>query len=73
MSWGGPEVENTEKYMARQCTEYAKLGMMGTSILYSSGDTGVAGPSGCIEKDGKTESATAKRFKYVHLCFLDLR
>lgn len=28
-------------YQLRQCAEYAKLGIAGTSILYSSGDTGV--------------------------------
>ncbi|KAF7976406.1 hypothetical protein HWV62_6805 [Athelia sp. TMB] len=62
-SWGGPEVELTGKYMARQCTEYAKLGMMGSSILYSSGDNGVAGPNNkCIEPSKKTDTSKGKTF-----------
>ena len=28
-------------YQIRQCNEYAKLGLAGTSVLYSSGDSGV--------------------------------
>jgi tripeptidyl-peptidase I len=36
-------------YAQRQCNEYGKLGMMGTTVLYSSGDNGVAGNGGnCI-------------------------
>lgn len=37
--------------MERQCNEYLKLGLAGTTILYSSGDYGVAGNSGqcCTE------------------------
>jgi len=30
----------------RQCTEYGKLGLLGTSVFYSSGDDGVAGNGG---------------------------
>ena len=37
------EFSITAKYAMRQCYEYAKLGLMGTTILYSSGDYGVAG------------------------------
>ena len=33
----------TAAYQIRQCNEYGKLGMMGVTILYSSGDDGVAG------------------------------
>ena len=33
----------TAAYQFRQCNEYGKLGMMGVTILYSSGDDGVAG------------------------------
>ncbi|KAJ6552466.1 peptidase S8/S53 domain-containing protein [Mycena vulgaris] len=38
----------TPAYAIRQCAEYAKLGLMGVTILYSSGDGGV----GCINPDG---------------------
>lgn len=44
----------TAAYQFRQCNEYAKLGMMGITILYSSGDNGVAGFDGlCINKSGR--------------------
>lgn len=33
-------------YLQRQCHEYAKLGLMGVTVLYSSGDYGVAGNNG---------------------------
>lgn len=37
-----------------QCAEYGKLGMLGTTILYSSGDDGVAGGGGvCLTENGK--------------------
>ena len=37
----------------RQCTEYAKLGMMGVTFIYASGDGGVAGGHGeCLAKNG---------------------
>ena len=40
----------TPFYEQRQCAEYAKLGLAGTTILYSSGDYGVAGNGGqCID------------------------
>ena len=44
-SQSSSEYELSVAYQMRQCAEYAKLGLAGTSVLYSSGDTGV-GPSG---------------------------
>lgn len=39
-------------YEQRQCNEYLKLGLMGTSFLVSSGDNGVAGNGdACIDPD----------------------
>ncbi|KAJ6196470.1 peptidase S8/S53 domain-containing protein [Bipolaris maydis] len=38
-------------YMRRQCYEYMKLGLMGVTMLFSSGDDGVAGGGGrCIDE-----------------------
>lgn len=37
-SYGYNEHDLSVFYTARQCQEYAKLGLLGTSILYSSGD-----------------------------------
>ncbi|KAK4048278.1 hypothetical protein OIO90_005897 [Microbotryomycetes sp. JL221] len=48
-SYGYNEADLTPAYEQRQCREYAKLGMMGVTFVYSSGDYGVAGNSGnCI-------------------------
>ncbi|EIN12224.1 subtilisin-like protein [Punctularia strigosozonata HHB-11173 SS5] len=42
VSYGQSEHSVTSAYAQRQCAEYGKLGMLGTSVLYSSGDNGVA-------------------------------
>ncbi|KAG1746464.1 peptidase S8/S53 domain-containing protein [Suillus lakei] len=45
-----------------RCAEYAKLGLMGVTVLYSSGDDGVAGNSDyCLNPDG-TQSANGTIF-----------
>ncbi len=45
VSWGGDESSDPSDIIVeqRQCNEYLKLGLLGTTILYSSGDNGVAG------------------------------
>jgi tripeptidyl-peptidase-1 len=49
-SYGQNEADLSAKYANRQCLEYMKLGLQGVSILYSSGDFGVAGNGGaCID------------------------
>ena len=49
-SYGYNEADLTAPYEMRQCQEYMKLGLQGVSILYSSGDYGVAGNGGqCID------------------------
>ncbi|KAI4161597.1 MAG: hypothetical protein LQ342_004738 [Letrouitia transgressa] len=49
-SYGYNEADLTAAYEQRQCNEYMKLGLAGTSFLYSSGDYGVAGNRGrCID------------------------
>jgi tripeptidyl-peptidase-1 len=48
-SYGSNEADLSAKYEQRQCMEYMKLALRGVSILYSSGDFGVAGNGGqCI-------------------------
>ncbi|KIY49300.1 subtilisin-like protein [Fistulina hepatica ATCC 64428] len=42
-SYAYNEADLSPAYTARQCVEYAKLGLMGVTVLYSSGDNGVAG------------------------------
>ncbi|KAJ7089341.1 subtilisin-like protein [Mycena belliarum] len=52
-SYGYNEADLSPAYAARQCAEYAKLGLMGVTFLFSSGDNGVAGNSGqCLYADG---------------------
>ncbi|RPD56645.1 subtilisin-like protein [Lentinus tigrinus ALCF2SS1-7] len=61
-SYGSDEGTVTAAYAQRQCAEYAKLGMLGTTVLYSSGDDGVAGNGGiCLNANGQP-SRNGKRF-----------
>ncbi|KAI4274946.1 MAG: hypothetical protein LQ337_003552 [Flavoplaca oasis] len=51
-SYGYNEADLTPAYERRQCMEYMKLGLAGTSFLFSSGDFGVAGNGGrCIDPE----------------------
>ncbi|KAJ3820218.1 peptidase S8/S53 domain-containing protein [Lentinula raphanica] len=61
-SYGYNEADLTSFYATRQCNEYAKLGLMGVTVVYSSGDSGVAGNGQqCLNDDG-SQSATGTRF-----------
>ncbi|KAM3419686.1 Tripeptidyl-peptidase SED1 [Cercospora zeina] len=52
-SYAYNEADLTPFYERRQCNEYMKLGLLGTSVLYSSGDYGVSGNGGqCIGPTG---------------------
>ncbi|KAJ7623071.1 peptidase S8/S53 domain-containing protein [Mycena polygramma] len=53
ISYGANEADLSAAYTARQCAEYAKLGLMGVTVLFSSGDYGVAGNGNiCLNPDG---------------------
>ncbi|KFY46162.1 hypothetical protein V494_00579 [Pseudogymnoascus sp. VKM F-4513 (FW-928)] len=53
VSYGRNEDARPASYNARECTEYMKLALMGVSIMFSSGDSGVTGISGrCLNEDG---------------------
>ena len=43
-------------YLERQCNEFAKLGLMGVTILYSPGNSGVAGAQSgyCLDSNGRS-------------------
>ncbi|KAF8158458.1 subtilisin-like protein [Crassisporium funariophilum] len=44
----------TPAFANRQCSEYAKLGLMGTTVFHSSGDNGVAGNGGvCLNANNQ--------------------
>ncbi|KAF8800106.1 subtilisin-like protein [Phlegmacium glaucopus] len=52
-SYGYNEADLSPFYTSRQCAEYAKLGLMGVTVIFSSGDNGVAGNAGvCLNADG---------------------
>ncbi|KAH9949701.1 peptidase S8/S53 domain-containing protein [Amylocystis lapponica] len=51
----------TPAYMQRQCNEYAKLGLMGVTFLFSSGDFGVAGyDNECLISNGTLAKGGSK-------------
>ena len=57
-SYGYNEVDLSAAYEKRQCAEYMKLGLLGVTFVFSSGDYGVAGNGGqCI--DPKTGSLSS--------------
>ncbi|KAF4617122.1 hypothetical protein D9613_005784 [Agrocybe pediades] len=63
ISYGQDEATASVHYATRQCNEYAKLGMMGTTVVYSTGDNGVAGFNNvCLDNDGQEGTTTSPRF-----------
>lgn len=58
-SYGQAEADLPMNYTKRQCNEFMKLGLQGHSILFASGDYGVASfpgdgsPNGCLGPEGK--------------------
>jgi tripeptidyl-peptidase I len=58
ISYGGDEQGFPMSYAERQCLEYMKLGMQGTTVVISSGDSGVGENSGCIVSDPTGYNAT---------------
>ncbi|KAJ7505931.1 subtilisin-like protein [Mycena galericulata] len=52
ISYSQDEQTITAKSATRQCNEYGKLGLLGSSVFYSSGDNGVAGNGGvCLDSN----------------------
>jgi len=61
-SYGYNEADLTPFYANRQCNEYGKLGLLGVTMLFSSGDNGVAGNSKyCLLSNG-TQSTSGNIF-----------
>jgi tripeptidyl-peptidase I len=52
ISYGADESGLPDFYIKRQCNEWMKLALQGTTIVMSSGDSGV-GPDSCWGEDGK--------------------
>lgn len=67
VSYGGQEANLPASYQKRQCNEWAKLGLMGTSVVFASGDAGVgdypgqygfSGATGCLGPSGNIFNPT---------------
>ncbi|KAM0248842.1 hypothetical protein ACHAQJ_009274 [Trichoderma viride] len=53
ISYGSNESDRPISYRSRECSEYMKLALMGVTVLFSSGDTGVSGLVGrCLLPNG---------------------
>ena len=52
ISYGEQEDDIPTNYQQRQCSEFMKLGMQGTSVILASGDSGVAARG---EDDGNAD------------------
>lgn len=71
VSYGQDEHELTPLYAMRQCQEYAKLGLKGTTFVFSSGDYGVAGNGGKCQRSGnddKSQNGTRFAPEYPASC-----
>ena len=62
ISWGWTEAGFTPNYLQRQCLEFLKLGLMGTTVVVSVSDDGTASNRGSFCIDDKTGNATDGRF-----------
>lgn len=62
ISWGWTEASFTSNYLQRQCLEFLKLGLMGTTVVVSVSDHGTASGSGSFCIDDRTGNATDGRF-----------
>ncbi|KAH8990678.1 subtilisin-like protein [Lactarius hatsudake] len=56
VSYAQDEGTATHRYATRQCNEYGKLGLLGTTVLYGSGDDGVAGGDGVCQNSSGVDS-----------------
>ncbi|KAH9831768.1 peptidase S8/S53 domain-containing protein [Rhodofomes roseus] len=57
-SYSSAEAYFTPAYMERMCNEFAKLGLMGVTVLWSTGDYGVATFGDCLDAAGDLGSGT---------------
>lgn len=68
MSYGQIEGALPRFYQERQCHEWAKLALQGVSVIYASGDSGVANrynagyPDTCLDSKDKYVDPNGKRF-----------
>jgi len=62
-SFSQDEAQASAFYNIRQCHEYAKFGLMGVTMIYSSGDNGVAGYAGaCLNSNNSIVASNGTGF-----------
>ncbi|KAL7920588.1 subtilisin-like protein [Trichoderma austrokoningii] len=65
ISYTDPEASFPTAYLKRQCVEFLKLGLMGVTVIVSSGDYGTASgysPGTCIDRSTGISNATTGEF-----------
>lgn len=62
VSWGWTEAGFTPNYLQRQCLEFLKLGLMGTTVIVSVSDHGTASGGGSFCIDDREGNGTSGRF-----------
>ncbi|KAJ4372067.1 hypothetical protein N0V83_003840 [Neocucurbitaria cava] len=62
ISWGWTEAGFTSNYLQRQCLEFLKLGLMGTTVVVSVSDHGTASGGGAFCIDDIEGNGTGGRF-----------
>ncbi|KAM3069072.1 hypothetical protein ACMFMG_004253 [Clarireedia jacksonii] len=61
-SYGDGEQTVPESYAKAACKGFAQLGARGTSVLFSSGDSGVGPEGDCVSNDGKNRTIFTPAF-----------
>jgi tripeptidyl-peptidase-1 len=62
ISWGWTEAGYSSNYLQRQCLEFLKLGLMGTTVVVSVSDHGTASERGSFCIDDKIGNGTSGKF-----------
>jgi tripeptidyl-peptidase-1 len=65
ISWGYTEAGFSPNYIQRQCLEFLKLGLMGTSVVVSVSDHGTASDRGTYCIDDDTRNGTSGKFSPI--------
>ncbi|KAI2778686.1 tripeptidyl-peptidase 1 precursor [Daldinia loculata] len=61
-SYADDEQTVPESYARRVCQQFAQVGARGTSLLFSSGDSGVGSYGNCVSNDGKNTTKFLPEF-----------
>ncbi|KAF8265230.1 subtilisin-like protein [Lactarius quietus] len=65
VNYGHAESSFTHRYATRQCNEYGKLGLLGTTVIYASGDGGVARSNGSCQNSISLEDGDAYTLRFI--------